>query len=60
MKFLDAGTGTVDTVKKIIIQSLVTQFGKGTGISVCADYKEYLPISAVVNGLRVTMGELPQ
>ena len=39
------------------------QFGKDVGTSflfLCADFEEYLPIYAVVKGLRVTPGELPQ
>ena len=39
------------------------QFGKDVGTSfllMCADYEEYSSISALGNGLRVTVDELPQ
>ena len=45
------------------MQAQVMQFGKDVGTSflfVCADFEEYSPINAVVKGLRVTAGELPQ
>ena len=45
------------------MQAYVMQFGKDVGTSflfVCADFEEYSPINAVVKGLRVTAGELPQ